>query len=106
MSTNRLQFFKKHGIDKNASLSIPEISKLSGVPVSILDDVYRRGIGAHRTNITSVRLITDFSKNKNPAIPASARLSPQQWAMARVYSFVNKGKTFYTADADLAKKLK
>jgi len=25
------------------------------------------------------------------------------WAMARVYSFVDRGKTFYTADADLAR---
>lgn len=106
MSTNRLEFFKKHGIDKNESLSIAQVSKLSGVPVSILDQVYKRGIGAHRTNITSVRLIKDFSKDRSPAIPASARLSPQQWAMARVYSFVNKGKTFTTADADLARKLK
>jgi len=28
----------------------------------------------------------------------------QQWAYARINSFLTKGKTYYTADADLAKK--
>jgi hypothetical protein len=28
----------------------------------------------------------------------------QQWGYARVYSFLLKGKTYYTADADLANK--
>jgi hypothetical protein len=27
--------------------------------------------------------------------------SPQAWGYARVHSFVVKGKTYYTADADL-----
>ena len=30
--------------------------------------------------------------------------TPQQWAMARVNAFITKGKAYYTADADLAKK--
>jgi len=32
--------------------------------------------------------------------------SKEQWAMARVYAFVMKGKTYKTADKDLADKLK
>jgi hypothetical protein len=31
-------------------------------------------------------------------------MSPQQWAVARIYSFVMGGKTRSTADADLWKK--
>ncbi len=57
--------------------------------MKILDDVYYRGMGAFKTNPSSVR---------------KSVTSPQQWAMARVYSFVVGGKTQKTADADLWKK--
>jgi hypothetical protein len=33
-------------------------------------------------------------------------MSAEQWGMARVYSFLNKGKTYETTDADLAKRAK
>ncbi len=102
--THRVQYLKKNGLDPNKSYSLTELAKVSGVKESILQDVYNRGIGAHQTNITSVRLKKDFSKNPSPAIPESARLTPKQWAYARVYSFLNKGKTYKTTDADLARK--
>jgi hypothetical protein len=106
MSTNREQFLKKQGLPLDTSLSIPEISNLSGVPVRILNEVYKRGMGAYRGNLASVRL-RDFSKNPDTRrFPAAARLSPQQWSFARVYSFVNRGTTFRTADADLARQLR
>ena len=97
---------KKHNLSADTSLSISEVSKLTKIPRSILQEVYNRGIGAYKTNITSVRLKSDFSKNPNPNIPASDRLSKEQWAMARVYSFVQKGTTYKTADSDLAEKIK
>lgn len=106
MSTHRTRFLKKVKLDPNESYSIDDLSKISKVPKSILQDVYNRGIGAYNSNITSVRLKSDFSKNPNPSIPKSARLSPEQWAMARVYSFLNKGKTYSTTDKDLALKAK
>ena len=60
-------------------------SDKSGIPYGILKQVYDRGMaawkGGHRPGTT-----------------------PQQWAFARVNSFITKGKTYYTADADLAKK--
>lgn len=101
--TNRTQYLKKVGLDPKESYSLEELSKVSKVPVSILQEVYNRGIGAH-SNLGSVRLKKDFSKNPNPAIPASARLSKEQWAMSRLYSFLNKGKTYKTTDKDLALK--
>ena len=62
----------------------------------------RRGIGAWKTNISSVRLKKDFSKNPNvKKYPRSARLTKEQWAFARIYSFVMGGKTQKTADKDL-----
>ena len=103
-NSHRLRFLRKFELDPKESYSLSQLSVISRVPVDILQEVYNRGIGAHKTNITSVRLKKDFSKNPNPAIPASARLSPEQWAFARVYSFLNRGKTYKTADADLSLK--
>ena len=51
-----------------------------------LAKVYRRGQGAF------------LSAGSRP------RMSMNQWAMARVNAFITKGKAYYTADADLAKK--
>ena len=60
-------------------------SEKSGVPYGILKKVYDRGMaawkGGHRPGTT-----------------------PQQWAFARVNSFLTGGKTRTTADADLWKK--
>jgi len=103
--TNRESFLKKNNLPLNTSLSIQEIAKLAKVPVKALDELQKRGAGAYTNNLASVRL-KDFSKNPNTStFPASARLTKDQWKIARVYSFVNKAKgTFYGADADIAKK--
>jgi hypothetical protein len=59
----------------------------SGISYAILKQVYNRGMaawkGGHRPGAT-----------------------PQQWALARVNSFLIGGKTRQTADADLWKKAK
>ena len=64
--------------------TLPEISKATGVPVKTLQTVYNRGMAAWRTG-------------HRPGASAQA------WGMARVHSFVLHGKTYRTADADLAK---
>jgi len=64
--------------------SLPEISKATDVPVKTLQTVYDRGMAAWRTG-------------HRPGASAQA------WGMARVHSFVLHGKTYRTADADLAK---
>ncbi len=87
--TNKQKFNKKYKQKLNEPNSKKDISRLSGVSMSILDDVYYRGLGAFKTNPSSVR---------------KSVTSPQQWAMARVYSFSVGGKTQKTADADLWKK--
>lgn len=104
MPTNREEYFKRHNITKD-SLSKSDISKISKIPISILDDVYDRGIGAHKTQPSSVR--TKAGK-KDPKAPLSKKMSKEQWAMARVYSFVNKieGKRKLNHDLDLAEKIK
>jgi len=104
MPTNREEYFKRHKITKD-SLSKNEISKISKISIKIIDEVYDRGIGAHKTNIQSVR--TKEGK-KDPSAPASKKMSKEQWAMGRVYSFVNKveGKRKLNHDTDLAEKIK
>lgn len=66
--------------------SMPAIAKATGISKSILDQVYDRGMAAWRTG-------------HRPGA------SQQAWGMARVYSFALKGKTWRTADADLARKV-
>ena len=78
-STYTQKFRKKYG--QNVK-SLPEISKATGVPLKTLQTVYNRGLAAWRTG-------------HRPGA------SPQAWGYARVHSFIMKGKTYYTADADL-----
>ena len=75
------KFRKKYG--QNVK-SLPEISKATGVPLKTLQTIYNRGLAAWRTG-------------HRPGA------SPQAWGYARVHSFIMKGKTYYTADADLRK---
>lgn len=75
----------------------------SGMPYEALLEVYRRGIGAWRTNILSVRLIGTGQKNV-PA-PRSAKMPKEQWAYARVNAFINKKPTvFRGADDDVRRR--
>lgn len=88
-STHRENFLKKHNLpDKGYSLK--ELAKVSGENMATLQDVYNRGIGAYKTNPTSVRMKGSFKKNVNA--PMNKKLSKEQWAMARVYSFLDGSK--------------
>jgi hypothetical protein len=85
-------FKRRHNIPLDQSLSLKEIANLSGMPIGALQEVYDRGLGAYHSNPQSVR----------PQVK-----SPQQWAFARVYSFVMKRlPTFGKVDAYIAKKYK
>jgi hypothetical protein len=97
MLTHRERVIKRLGLE-NKPHSLAVLSKASKVPKSILQQVYNRGIGAYHTNPTSVRLAGSFVKNV-PA-PMSFKLSKEQWALSRVYSFLD-GNTAH--DNDLRK---
>jgi hypothetical protein len=89
-STFRQKFLKKFKVD-DQGYNLNELSKISNIKKSILQEVYNRGIGAYKSNLSSVRLKKDFSKNPNiKKFPASKRLSKEQWAFARVYGFIMK----------------
>ncbi len=70
--------------EQNAG-SVAKVAKATGISKKILQEVYDRGLAAWRTG------------HRPGATQA-------QWGMARVYSFVTGGKTYETADADLAEK--
>jgi hypothetical protein len=72
-------------MDKGYSLSA--LARYSGVSHKVLQEVYNRGIGAYKTNPLSVRMKGTFKKGV--AAPMSQKLSKEQWAMARVYSFLD-----------------
>ena len=84
--THRESVLKRLGL-ANKSYSLNALAGYSKVPSSILQQVYNRGIGAYKTNPTSVRLRGSFVKGVNA--PMSMKLSKEQWAMARVYSFLD-----------------
>jgi len=72
---------------EDKSYSLKKLASITSVPLSTLQEVYDRGIGAYSTQPKSVRLKGSFVKNVDA--PMKKKLSPQQWAMARVYSFLN-----------------
>ena len=63
--------------------SLEDKALVTGVPLSILNKIYAKGNAAWRTGHR----------------PGATQ---QQWGHARVNSFLVKGKTFYTADRQLA----
>ena len=103
VETNKQKFNKKYGFPKDEGHSKAEISKLTGISKSILDKVYDRGVGARKSNPESVRSL-DGKKRGGKSL--KGKMSAEQWAFGRIYSFVMGGKTRSTADKDLWEKHK
>jgi len=103
MVTNKEKFNMRYNQPKSKSNSKQDISRLTGISMSILDKVYDRGLAAHRNNPQSVR---SLSGKKIGGKSLKGKMSAQQWAMARVYSFAVGGTTRRTADKDLWEKHK
>ena len=81
-------FFKEEVLTEKQIAGLVKKAEKSGIPYGILKQVYNRGMAAwksgHRPGAT-----------------------PQQWAFARVNSFITKGKgTWGKADKDLAAKVR
>jgi hypothetical protein len=68
-------------VDESDS-SLAAKAKKSGISVGTLRKVYKRGVAA-------------WNSGHRPGT------TPQQWGHARVNSYINKGKTYHTADKDL-----
>ena len=82
-STHTKKFYLKHP----GARSLAAKSQATGVPLSIIKDVYNRGLAAWKTG-------------HRPGATG------QQWGYARVHSFLTMGKTAFTADIDLVRKAK
>lgn len=67
--------------------SIEGASKVTGVPESLIQESYNRGVAAWRTG----------------HIPGATK---EQWGIARYRSMLLCGKTHYTTDSDLVRKAK
>ena len=103
--THRQHVLRHLGLPDDTHLSLADLSKLTKLPLPALQEIYNRGTGAWKGDVSSIRLKSDFSKNPDTKrFPRSARLGKEQWSFARVYSFIDKGKTFHTADADIARR--
>jgi len=100
MPTNRQKYNKRYGFPANASHSISDISKTTKISKAILNQVASRGRGAHKSNPQSVRNVKGVKGGPGK------KMSAEQWALGRIYSFVMGGKTRTTADKDLWKKHK
>jgi len=106
MSTNKQKFNKKYGQPLNQPNSKKDISKLTGIPMSILDAVFDRGVGARKTNPQSVRSASNPSK-KPGGKSLRGKMSAEQWGFSRIYSFIMKQEgTWKKADKDLADKVR
>jgi len=99
--TNRDKFIKKYNLDKNDGYGVTDVARITGIKKSILQQVYNRGVGAHKNNSASVRLL-DGTKNFSPSL--AGKMSKEQWGAGRLFSFVMKGTTYKTTDSDLAKE--
>jgi hypothetical protein len=82
--TYRNKFNLRHGFHPNESHSIKEIARLTGYKKSGLEVIYQKGMAAFYNNRAAVR----------PSVT-----SPQQWAMARIYSAITPGSAASRVDA-------
>jgi len=87
--THRQQWIKKNKLE-DRPYGLAELAKISKTPLKTLQEIYNRGIGAYKTQPNSVRMKGTFEKGV--VAPASMKLSKDQWAYARVYSWLNMGK--------------
>jgi len=86
--TFKEKFNKKYNQDIKESNSLIKIAKMTGIKKSILQQVYNRGVGAHKSSPSSIR--SKSGEKRAGGFPAGNRMSKEQWAIARVYGFVGK----------------
>ena len=87
--THKHQFNKRYGFDKDQSHSREELARITKIPLKVLNEVFKRGVGAFSTSPQSVR----------PHI-----VSPEAWGASRVYAFINKlQKGVLDHDTDLVR---
>ncbi len=107
MTTFKEKFNIKYGFKKDEPHSISEISKITGIKKSILQEAYNRGSGAYESNPTSVR--SRQGKKREGGYAPSKRMSKEAWSFGRLYGLVmnNRKQTGKGApDRDLREMIK
>lgn len=95
--THRDNVYRKYGLDPKKTYSLPALAKITGVSLSVLKEVEKRGKGAYYSGgvggrpSSSVRMAGSFKKGVDA--PASKKLSMAQWSKARVFSFIDTYKS-------------
>jgi len=108
MTTFKEKFNIKYGFKKDEPHSISEISKITGIKKSILQEAYNRGSGAWKTSKESIRNKYTGEKREG-GFPASQRMSKEAWSFGRLYGLVmnNRKQTGKGApDRDLREMIK
>mgnify|MGYP003132535281 CR=1 FL=1 len=99
--TNKQKYNKKYGFSKDQSHSKKDISKKTGIPMRILNEVAKRAGGAYTNNPSSVRNVKGVKGG------AGKKMSMNAWKFARIYSFVMKAPgTWGKSDKDLADEVR
>ena len=75
MSTYKNKFNRKFNQDKDESNSKAKMTKLTGIPTKVLDEIFDRGSAAFYNNPSSVR---------------KSVKSPEAWSFGRIYAFIMK----------------
>jgi hypothetical protein len=91
MKTYKEMFNSTYGFPKGTSHTLGEVSKITGYKLSGLKVIYSKGEGAYFSSYQSVR----------PSVK-----SPEQWAMARIYSAVMGGRAARIDAAHLTKRVR
>jgi len=89
VNTYKNKFNRKYKQPLNKPNSLTEISRLTGYKKSGLQTIYNKGVGAFKTNRSSVR----------PSVK-----SKEQWAYSRVYASINPSSKAYKLDKVHLKK--
>jgi len=98
MTTYKQKFNRKFKQDKDESNSKAKMTRLTGIPTKVLDEIFDRGSAAFYNNPSSVR---------------KSVKSPEQWSFSRIYAFIMKaykakedGNDKINQDKDLYMKIK
>lgn len=95
--TNKQKFNRKYNQKLNEPNSKKDISKLTGVSMKILDDVFDRALAARINNPQSVR---SLSGKKVGGTSLKGKMSGAAWGYSRIYSFIVGGGA-RKSDSDL-----
>jgi hypothetical protein len=105
MVTYKEKYNAKYKFPKGTGHSKADISKKTGIPVGILDQIYDRASAARKNNPSSVRRASDGKKVGGKSL--KGKLSANAWGFGRIYSFIMKGPgTWGRSDKDLADEVR